>query len=325
MISCPECGKQISDRATSCPGCGCPISTAPVAAAPQENGDELNKLLLLARRARESSDNKNAKRYYDQILLREPGNWEATYYSVYFEAMECKIMNISSAANAIANTIFSTFSAISELADEEEKKDALSTIINSSTAIASMFVSSAVGHYNQFSTTNGASAECSGRVLAAGNIYVEIEANLKKVFPEYRELLANFQKGFIDFIKQTERWFGTIYLSRLYEEIEEFYPEESLKNKIALLDKNINSIVTEKKPISSCLGIFFLIVGIIMLICGTIVTWGLIVAIPELILGILFLVVRKPSDEVIAENIKRKQQLEAERNELKEKLEALQK
>lgn len=25
MISCTECGRQISDRATACPGCACPV------------------------------------------------------------------------------------------------------------------------------------------------------------------------------------------------------------------------------------------------------------------------------------------------------------
>jgi hypothetical protein len=25
MIECPECGRDISSRAVSCPGCGCPI------------------------------------------------------------------------------------------------------------------------------------------------------------------------------------------------------------------------------------------------------------------------------------------------------------
>lgn len=27
LIKCPECGKEISDRANNCPGCGCPIGT----------------------------------------------------------------------------------------------------------------------------------------------------------------------------------------------------------------------------------------------------------------------------------------------------------
>lgn len=27
MISCPECGKSVSDKARTCPACGCPIDT----------------------------------------------------------------------------------------------------------------------------------------------------------------------------------------------------------------------------------------------------------------------------------------------------------
>lgn len=27
LIKCPECGKQVSDKANACPGCGCPISS----------------------------------------------------------------------------------------------------------------------------------------------------------------------------------------------------------------------------------------------------------------------------------------------------------
>jgi hypothetical protein len=39
LIPCPECGRQISTLASSCPGCGCPVAavataTPPVTAAP---------------------------------------------------------------------------------------------------------------------------------------------------------------------------------------------------------------------------------------------------------------------------------------------------
>lgn len=30
MIKCPECGKEISDRAEACPHCGCPIDESPL-------------------------------------------------------------------------------------------------------------------------------------------------------------------------------------------------------------------------------------------------------------------------------------------------------
>ena len=26
LIKCSECGREISDKAVSCPGCGCPVS-----------------------------------------------------------------------------------------------------------------------------------------------------------------------------------------------------------------------------------------------------------------------------------------------------------
>ena len=29
LIKCPECGREVSDKAGSCPNCGCPIASAP--------------------------------------------------------------------------------------------------------------------------------------------------------------------------------------------------------------------------------------------------------------------------------------------------------
>lgn len=41
LIKCPECGKEISDQALSCPNCGYPINAAAAApsAAPSSDGD----------------------------------------------------------------------------------------------------------------------------------------------------------------------------------------------------------------------------------------------------------------------------------------------
>lgn len=216
IISCPECGKQISDRAVSCPDCGCPISAAPVAAPQVSVANEVEKLLVLARRAREGSDSKNAKKYYDQILDKDPGNWEAIFYSVYYEASECKIRDISSAANSVANCMYSTFSAISDLQDEEEQDKALETVTTSAIVIGAMFVSSAVSHYNQFSTVNNAFSECAGRVVSSGNIYSEIEDAYKKVFPNKKSRLATHQKLYASFLSSNSRWYNRTYLENVY-------------------------------------------------------------------------------------------------------------
>lgn len=250
--------------------------------------DEVAKLLVLARRAREGSDSRNAQKYYNQILDKDPGNWEAIFYTVYFEASECKIMNIGSAANAVANCIYSTFSAISDLESEEEQDKALTDVIASSMAIASMFVNGAVNHYNQFSTTDNAFSECSNRVVSAGNIYGEIAA-LNPVYGERREL----------------------------------------EKQIDELNTQIAGIVTERKAVSGCLGGFFAIVGAIMLILGVALIgmgsgmiWPIPVAIAELLIAMLFLK-KKPTEQVIQANIKRKAELTQRRSELQEKLNSL--
>ena len=199
IISCPECGKQTSDRAISCPDCGCPINTKQVVAPQVDVSKEVEKLIVLARRARESSDSKNAKKYYDQILNKDPGNWEAIFFSVYFEAYECNIGNIGSAANSVANSIYSSFAAIADLDDEAEKEQALNTVISSAIAISATFVLNAISNYNQFSTTNNAFGECSSRVVCAGHIYGEIEESTKKVFPDKKELLADNQNFMLHF------------------------------------------------------------------------------------------------------------------------------
>ena len=41
MIKCPECGKEISDKASTCPNCGSPVST--INAENRNQGDANNK------------------------------------------------------------------------------------------------------------------------------------------------------------------------------------------------------------------------------------------------------------------------------------------
>lgn len=223
IIQCPECGRNVSDRAISCPECGYPISADPGVNAQQAESDKLSKLLVLAHRAREGADSKNAKKYYDQILDLDPGNWEAIFYSVYFEASQCTIRDIGAAANSIANSIFSTFSAIADLKDESEKSGALKTVINSCYAIANMFVTSACNHYSQFYNTTGAYGECSGRVVAAGNMYSEIEQTLKRLFAKKTKILLDHQQEYLSYLRRHSRWFNDTYrgtvCSRLEREI----------------------------------------------------------------------------------------------------------
>ncbi len=43
LIKCPECGREISDKAASCPGCGCPSSEF-FHSVYEDNRTELDKI-----------------------------------------------------------------------------------------------------------------------------------------------------------------------------------------------------------------------------------------------------------------------------------------
>lgn len=100
IISCPECGKQISDRAASCPNCGCPISAAPTEIlSAQSNAATIENYLTLATSALDASNNEEADSYASKVLELDANNarawmikgvgigWQSTVSNVRFDEM----------------------------------------------------------------------------------------------------------------------------------------------------------------------------------------------------------------------------------------------
>lgn len=326
LINCPECEKQVSDRATSCPDCGCPLN-----ATQQNNLPDAKKLLVLAKKARESGDAKNAKRYYDQILTIEPDQWEAVFYSVYFEASECKIINISSAANSVANCIYSVFTSIKNNLDESEYRGAIKTIVSSANTLALAFSKSAVLHYTEFSTAPSASRECLDRIRSASNIYAEIENGYKMVFPGMNQELLDFQKLFLRFLEAHSKWFLSNDISRLVKEIGEADPsftrQLELLGEIESVKKNIEAIVVdESKAGSTCTVWVLLILGFFALVFG--ITWAVLsgeifAIIPGIVILILGLILKSATKKQIKQNIKKRAELIKKRDALQSELDSL--
>jgi len=107
LISCPECGKQISDRAPTCPNCGCPISAAPVAAPQADRTQEIEKYLGLAIKAIQGQNSDQVEQYCQSALEIDPQNsraWELEARGLLFQSTLQKnkvIQAIGAAANAV--------------------------------------------------------------------------------------------------------------------------------------------------------------------------------------------------------------------------------
>lgn len=123
-----------------------------------DNNPELKNLYELARRARREDNEENAEKYYSQIAIKCPFDWEANFYQVYFACSRCKIRDIGSTQLKFAAAIKSAVSLISEhVKSDEEKVNACKEIINAAIGVAR-------GHYNSAKNWyNGCSWSIRGR------------------------------------------------------------------------------------------------------------------------------------------------------------------
>lgn len=113
-----------------------------------DTSSELQNLYEIARRAKDSGNNEQAEKYYDQILVKDPSSWEANYYAVYFKAMSCKIAEIWSAGHSMSNCLEPVLTLVkNNVIDEEEQKKVLSEIYARTSSISDLLSSAARNHY----------------------------------------------------------------------------------------------------------------------------------------------------------------------------------
>lgn len=114
-----------------------------------DNSEELKNLYQIARRAKDDNNGENAAKYYDMILVKDPTSWEASFYLVYFKAMECKIAQIQSAAISVNNCINTVLTLIKDnVPDPEEQNKAYTEVSTRVMLISSMLFNGAKNHYD---------------------------------------------------------------------------------------------------------------------------------------------------------------------------------
>ena len=87
-----------------------------------DNSAKLENYYKIARQARDTNDSENAAKYYDLIMQEDPSSWEATFYNVYYRAMQTKIAYIASAANSIRNCLCNIFTLIKDHVDSDNER-----------------------------------------------------------------------------------------------------------------------------------------------------------------------------------------------------------
>lgn len=114
-----------------------------------DNSEELNNLYQLARRAKSDGNSEHAQKYYEQIITKDPSSWEANFYAVYYQSMNCKIGEIGLAAARIIGCEDTVFNLIKDnINDKDEKRKAVDEVSDKLISISSMLFSAYKNYYD---------------------------------------------------------------------------------------------------------------------------------------------------------------------------------
>jgi len=113
-----------------------------------DNSGKLEKALKNARRARNDNNSELAEKYYEEVRDIDPDNWEAVFFNTYFKSMQCKIIEIQSAAISINNCLDTVFELIKNNVDGEvEQEEAITEVTTRVIDVSNMLYNGATNHY----------------------------------------------------------------------------------------------------------------------------------------------------------------------------------
>lgn len=191
MFVCQSCGcKYTLEEARKLMGTdSAPAETAPAAGSATVKVDiseKLTKLYQIARRARDDNNSENAAKYYDLILQEDPMSWEASFYTVYYQAMQTNIAGIESAAHKVHNCLGSVLGLIRDHVPASEQVGAVGQVTTSVGSFCVLLANSARDHYENTdaSIKSNYTQEYIDRVCAARDTVYDLGDMLEKYFPD---------------------------------------------------------------------------------------------------------------------------------------------
>lgn len=147
MYVCQNCGTKYSVEEAKKMMIDGPVDVSGSTVKVDQSG-ELKNLYELARRAKNDNNSENAQKYYEQILIKDPSSWEANFYTVYFQSMNCTIGQIQSAATKLSNCEDTVLNLIKDsISEPQEQEKAVDEIAARLITISRMLFNAAISHY----------------------------------------------------------------------------------------------------------------------------------------------------------------------------------
>lgn len=280
-MQCEMCGSTDiikQDGVYVCQYCGCKYTPEEakklLGTVRIDNTERLANLYQLARRAKDENNTTLAAKYYNQIVVENPNDWEAVFYSTYYTAMGCKIAEITTAATTITNNFPTVFKLIAENVQEEKRSDIYVEISTRISTLSQILENAAVEHYNSHMSVSGVFSESSARITAIIYMVEKFADYMVECFKSSPEVAVSIYKSALEIKKKSG---GVNNLSKDWEDsVEEKILKISPKymdvielrgcrERLSVLKNHLTELEKDKKGFTP----FWLkIYSIVMLILG---------------------------------------------------------
>lgn len=193
-----------------------------------DRSPEMEKVWVLARRAKENGDSENAASYYQTILMNDPDNWEATFFQAYFRASQTNLINAVNAVNTVIAGVKSAMPLIGKLETSEEQKSAIAEVLEHSMSFAEMIATQAgqqveaVRDPSNVAAYQAQMAISKPVVVAARHIFVTLEDSLKQDFSDSDKELIEVLKRDLAYLRK----FSNAFDSNFYWEQRDILQKE---------------------------------------------------------------------------------------------------
>lgn len=141
-----------------------------------DNHNEIENLFVLARRAKQNNDSENAKLYYRKILEKQPSNWEAAFYTMYFTAASTTLAQLENSAINVSNNIESIAELIMNL-PEDQIQPAISELRDAMLSLYNLYLQGVMqkanGYSNALQVADIALKAVGTMVITTGDVFVK--------------------------------------------------------------------------------------------------------------------------------------------------------
>lgn len=163
-----------------------------------KNLQKIESLKKLAKEAKDLDDRINARKYYEQLLIEDPDDWEGNFYPVYYEALAANPDEFSNVIVKFNNAVKQATIMIKNSVDKEKHIETYDEILVAVAEFDVMIVDISTKlqkNSSQISTTmlNNWNVPCISMLIMVGDYYLELFEAPKKAAMVYRTAKVSAQ------------------------------------------------------------------------------------------------------------------------------------